>query len=38
MKPQPKRSLLERTAAVLTPAYGIIKVLFDLYILVRLAR
>jgi hypothetical protein len=34
----PEHSILERIAAVLTPAYKIIKVLFDLYVLVRLVR
>lgn len=29
------RSILERVAAVLTPAYKILKVLVDLYVLVR---
>lgn len=34
----PEHSLLERVAAVLSPAYKIIKVAFDLYVLIRLVR
>jgi len=34
----PEHSSLERIAAVLSPAYKIVKVLVDLYLLLRMVR